>query len=805
MMKRFNFLLIVLLIAAASHAQGVDSMLKVYAESFPQQKAYVHFDKNIYRAGESIWFKAYIFAGYAPAYNSKNFYAELMDASGKVVQRKVYPIVEGSAAGYFDIADNAPPGATSFRGYTTWMLNFDTAFLFQKDLTILSKEGNAETAKASVDTSVNSIGFFPEGGNLVAGLESVVAFKANDNRGWPVNVTGSIIDSKNNVITTFKSVHDGMGKLLFTPADDQNYFAIWKDDKGKEQTASLPKAQLQGIILSTSTIGDKLLFVVKRSPELLPQTSVVNLVATFAQERVYKAKIALESTTMTSGAIPLKMLPSGVLQVTLFSSDWQPLAERMVLVNNNNYSLPVSVTTPEVNVEKRARNVVEIDVTDTLLSNMSLSITDAALGAPVFDDNIISRMLLTGDIRGYVHQPSYYFSNNSDSVASHLDLVMMTHGWRRFRWSDVVKNKVPVLKYPQDEYLALQVKVFGLNGNRLKDDEMIFAFLEKKDSTKSMVQIPRVGPDRFELKNVIFFDTVKVFFSLMRDKSLERTASILFENNFYKGVKQINMRNRPVTLPPTLVSLDRSKILAQQLSKFNTEWAAKGNVLQSVTVRTKARSKLEEMDQKYASGMFAGGDSYSFDMVNDPFAAGAIDIFSFLQGRVPGLQIQNGGMGDGATVTWRGSNTTLFLNEMQVDASMLAGTPVSDIAYVKVLRPPFFGATGGGPGGAIAIYTKKGSDVKTEPGKGLSRSVVGGYSSYKEFYSPNYSNRSGSTDVVADYRSTLYWSPRVLLDATRKKMKVEFYNNDISQAFRIVLEGVNEVGKLVHIEKIVQP
>ncbi|MDQ6814848.1 MAG: hypothetical protein M3040_14025, partial [Bacteroidota bacterium] len=156
------------------------------------------------------------------------------------------------------------------------------------------------------------------------------------------------------------------------------------------------------------------------------------------------------------------------------------------------------------------------------------------------------------------------------------------------------------------------------------------------------------------------------------------------------------------------------------------------------------------------------------------------------------------------SLSWRGSAPSLFLNEMQTDVAQLSSVSVSDVAYIKVLRPPFMGAVGGGAGGAIAVYTKKGGDVKPEPGKGLNRSIVVGYSTPKEFYSPNYKDLSGSSQVAADYRTTIYWNPMVLTDASRKKVRFDFYNNDITKAFRIVLEGVNEIGKMVRIEKVIQ-
>src|SRR4051812_11442137 len=130
-MKKLLLLSVLLVLSVVSiKAQVIDSIIRVYSEQVPDQKAYVHFDKDLYRAGETIWFKAYLFSGFSLSANSKNFYAELVNNKGNIIQRKVYPITESSSSGNFDLPDSMPAGNLIFRGYTTWMLNFDTSFIF---------------------------------------------------------------------------------------------------------------------------------------------------------------------------------------------------------------------------------------------------------------------------------------------------------------------------------------------------------------------------------------------------------------------------------------------------------------------------------------------------------------------------------------------------------------------------------------------------------------------------------------------------------------------------------------------------
>lgn len=803
-MKKFFLLLfvylpLILIFCPGTKAQKVDSMMNVYAEQFPQQKVYVQFDKGLYLPGETIYFKAYLFESFQPATTSKNFFAELVDADGNIIQRKVYPIVEASAAGSFDIPDKTIASQYVFRGYTTWMLNFDSAFIFQKKIGIAGKSTSAKATPAQ-PLSANNLHFFPEGGDLVNTLQSVVAFKANDSEGLPVFVKGNILNNKGNVVTSFTAAHDGMGKFSLTPQPGENYTAQWEDKNGNKYTTALPVAKESGYSLEVSAVGKKRVFTLRHTENLPDNMKTVIVLAHLGQQMVYRARVPMQNTLVQSGTLPVDKLPSGVLQVTLFSEDWQPIAERVLLVNNDNYTFNAKINTLKADLNVRAKNEFEVEVADTVLSNLSLSVTDAAIIGKSDENNIISGMLLTGDIKGYVHNPAYYFSNNSDSVRSHLDLVMLTHGWRRFNWQNVVQYQVPKLKFPNDPYPSLQAKVYGINpASPMRSDELLTVIMVGKDSSKQIVMMPKTGKDVFSVENAIFYDTLQLFYQFQRDKRLNSNATVQFDNGLYKGAKKIVFNED--TRPPLFLPDTAALVKLQNLNdRYGNAWRL-GNVLQPVIVKTRVRSKAAELDEKYTSGLFRGQDAISFDFTDDP-AAASMDIFTYLQGRVPGLQINRTG-GD-VSLTWRNSATSLFLDEMPVEASTLSGMTSADIAYVKVFRPPFFGAFGGGAGGAVAVYTRKGGDVKPVPGVGLSRGRVVGYSYSKEFYSPDYSTRENSQEVVSDYRSTLYWKPMIFTDATRKKVKIEFYNNDITKSFRIIMEGVNELGKLVRVEKIVQ-
>ena len=782
-------------------AQKIDSMMNVYAENFPQEKIHVHFDKNIYNPGETIWFKAYIFAGAYPSSISKNFYAELSDANGNVLQRKVAPLFESTAAGNFDLPKNIDSKHLHFRAYTAWMQNFDTAFIYEKDIKIAISK--SDSAKSSLQKNYY-LQFFPEGGEIVAGMDNNIAFKANDQFGIPCNVKGIVKNIAGKELISFASLHDGMGSIILSPDQNDSLYAVWKDSTGMEHTTSLPSVKNAGVVLRIIPANKKILFSVARSPEKNIDNSQLTIIAHMHQHLVYKAKINLQENFMSGGSIPVDQLPSGILQVTVFNSSDLPIAERVVFVNNHEFELSADVLVAVKNTSRRGNNVIEINIPDTLRTNLSLSVTDAlADGIAANDDNIISRLLFTGDLKGYVYQPYYYFLNNSDSIARFLDLVMLTHGWRKFKWDLLARGRMPVIKFADQDHLALKVEVLGVDPSRIAKEESLNVILRKKDSSTQIYQVPHISGAKFGVNGLFFYDTATAYYSFNINRKLSNEAAVTFNTGLLREYRKV----RPLTLTNDIWALTDSSLLKR--NRFFIDQAAKYafanqkvKTLESVTVIGKAKTETQKLDEKYTSGLFAGGDAYSFDYSTDPFAQSSIDVFSYLQGKVAGLQIVTGGASP--SLQWRGSTPSLFLNEMQVDASALQNISASDIALVKVFRPGSMMGFGGSAGGAIAVYTKKGQSRTDDAGfKGLDRTRIIGYSVMKEFYSPDYLNLNTATDSE-DTRTTLFWRPFILTDKDNRKTTIKFFNNDITKVMRIVLEGVNEDGKVVRVEKIIQ-
>lgn len=799
--KRFTSIIILLVLTSlylnVLKAQRIDSLLGILETTYPQEKIHVQFDKLYYNAGETIWFKAYIVADNLPGPISKTMYADLVDDRGSLLQRKMMPIIHSGAASSFGLPDTMQASRLFVRAYTKWMLNFDSMLIYTKPIQIIAAKNVSKKPATAITYNVQ---FFPESGDLVDNISSVVAFKANDSQGVPFNIKGDITDSKGKKVSSFAAVHDGMGSFELLPLSNEKYTAEWKDKNGIKHETTLPVSKKQGAVLSVAASGEKLYYTIKRPEQATANFTSFQVIAQMQQREVYSARINMSKKTTVIAPIETENLPNGVLQITIFNADEIPVAERIVFINHDNYSFITDLHAVEKNLNKRGRTVLQLDVGDNLLTNLSISVTDAGIN-PVTEneESIYSRFLLSNDLKGTVYNPAYYFSNTDDSVKIFLDLVMMTNGWRRFKWEDVLAEKLPVIKYQPDNFLSINGSVLGLSRTQLYQKDLTGIF-KTKNGAVTIYNIPINKDGSFSETGLNFYDTAQLYYSLSNDKDkvLTTAASFSFLSNFLKpppaGNVLLSSFYQPLYQDSAVLLKNNSMVaLLKKQSDFN-----KVKTLETVLLVRKQPSLKEKMEKEYTSGFFSGGDGYTFTTEDDPFAKSATSVLAYLQGKVAGLQISSVGQG---SASWRGSNTSIFLNEVNSDLNSVQNINMNDVAMIKVYRPPFFGAMGGGAGGAIAIYTKKGSKDNSQV-KGLPFTPVNGYSSIKQFYVPDY--ETDTDPNLKDYRSTLYWNPFLIFDKGRRRITIPFFNSDNCKKMRITIEGINEAGQLTREERIIE-
>ncbi|MCO6496990.1 MAG: hypothetical protein J5I50_04945 [Chitinophagaceae bacterium] len=785
-MKKFSVAFLLLCLSGTVTSQTFEDTFEKYSSNFISERIHFHFDKTSYAVGDTIWFKAYLMKGISPEVESKTLYVDWSDANGKLIKRTSWPILEGATFGQLAIPLDFNSNAIEVKAYTKWMLNFDSSFLYNKYINILS----TATAKSEVKI-IPQLHLFAEGGNLIEGLNTKIAFKATDQFGRPIEVSGDVMEDGKKV-SQVTSVHDGMGAFYVQPQPGKKYSLRWKGPAGETHETKFPEVEKSGLLLRVTGTKENRVFFVQASGTDVAKS--VRIIGTMFNQPVFNIQRDL-TDGITQGSIPVNELPSGILTITVLNENYQPLAERITFVNNNEYSF-----TPQFEVEywgmnKRARNEVIIEIPQHFEANLSISVTDAEIDFN--DDNtIISELLLSSELKGKIHNPAFYFRNKEDSTANFLDLVMLTNGWRKISWTDIAAGKLPEIKFPlENEYNTVHGRIHGAMPNQLANAGSLIMIVNQKDE-KEFIAAPIKPDGSFRAEDFILMDTATVYYQLPKDR-IPPTSIVQFLGS---QVPIAPGSNLPPAVPQPADTTGASRHL-----QFADEIAGllkleKAKVLETVTITAKTKPELEKMDEKYTTGMFSGGTATSFDLVNEKSASAYKDIFSYLQGRVAGVVIT---MTDPPTVTWRGGTPAFFLDEMPVDVQLLTTVPVTNIAYVKVINPPFLGAAGGGTNGAIAIYTRRGDDEKAAaPGVGLPKNTVIGYTMIRKFFSPDY--LLGGDEDSRDVRTTLYWNPEVVMKDGQNRVKLTFYNNDISESFRIVIEGMTKSGQMAHVVKIME-
>ncbi len=425
------------------------------------EKIYLHTDRSNYTIGEDLWYKAYSVYAYSNTIfdNSKLLYVELISPESKIVARHITKLDNGLGHGDFKLTDDSigvKPGRYQIRAYTNWTRNFGDDFVFKKEIEIVgfnNNSGNTTEGKEALKLSESnsaanslpiSIQFFPEGGSLIEGVSSWVAFKAVDTNGYPVNVKGQVLDDKGNQVAQIESKHDGMGVFILTPEKDMQYIAELDNLYGEKTKTTIPKAQKQGYVLSAINRKGKHVVTIKTNQETLdknPKASLT-LIGTTRGVSYFEGTQALNETTY-SFLLPDEGFPEGIAQITLYDEAMKPYSERLLYIEKEN-NVNVSLTTNKQQYTPNEKVVVNVSSKTTegnpVLASFSVSSTEATT-VNNETTNICSYFLMESDIKGSVYNPGHYFDRSNPKRLRDLDLLLRTQGWRDFLWKSLPDYK----------------------------------------------------------------------------------------------------------------------------------------------------------------------------------------------------------------------------------------------------------------------------------------------------------------------------------------------------------------------------
>ena len=454
----------------------VEKQFDQYQQNNLQEKLFVHTDRASYLAGETVWFKIYCVnaANNQLLDLSKVAYAEVLDKDQQPVLQAKISLKEGTGDGTLTLPSSLPSGNYIFRAYTNWMKNFDAGFYFHKTITIINTiESEApDTGKVS---KLFDVQFFPEGGDLVNGLQSKVAFKVTDESGRGTEFNGAIINQNNDTVAKYRPAEFGIGSFVFTPVKENTYKAVIKPANENIIIQNIPAVRSNGFVMTLSDAEKD------NTIKLTIQTNTSDLSAYLvihSRQHINAAQQVNIKNGIAQTEIDKKRLEEGISHITLFNNAGQPVCERLYFKKVQRKLL---INGTADNAQYTPRKKVTIDVSTknesekTVAANMSMAVylTDSM---PVHDEDIYNYLWLSSDLQGKIEHPEYYFTDTSLATSEALDNLMLTHGWRRFKWTDILTNKKPVLRFPP-EYEGHIVSGKLLNTVSGKPEENIVAFL----------------------------------------------------------------------------------------------------------------------------------------------------------------------------------------------------------------------------------------------------------------------------------------------------------------------------------------
>jgi hypothetical protein len=761
------------------------------------EKIHLHFDKDIYLPGETIWFKAYIFFNNQPSFLSTNFYTAVYDDGGRLLQEMQYPVFEGTCNGDFKIADTLKTQSLRIRVYTKGLVITDSARFYERVIPLYKNEPPKQILQPASKNII--LQFYAEGNTPVAALQNMLVVKSTYQNGNPVPISGAVMEEETaTFIDSFFTGKEGLGKLQLLPETGKTYTAVWKDETGAERKTAVIKNAAAGIVLHFEKVKDKMYYnILKNAQEAKYNT--LHLIGTWGNTEVYNVTAIMNGSIQWVNKIPVDSLPEGIINFVLTDAGNTVLQNRM-LVNTHTGNQPEIVVVKK-QLNAKGENEIELKVPDSLMNNLSVSVTDINFldtehHTSITEDLWFSNDILNGGCTKEVLQAGAYQLQ---------DLLLLTAK------QDMAKGFFKGAIKPLDNYLAINAR-YKYKNNTLPVNNNLMLIVKDTVQGKKFYTLPAANPTEFVKQGLVFYDTAQVYYKL--DKEKEATEYLTVTNfNRYAAPPVVEK----IQYAPTGAgSLNTAVNSGMPLSSFVTGTPKNFNQLQTikeVVIKSRYRNpetkRLQELDDKYASGMFKGlARGYQLNVMEDKNAAFNSDILNYIVYRIPSVSICTI-TGEKSLVSSRGGGCTpegrilTFVDETELpDQIGLSSIPVSQIAYIKFINGIVVGSSFVSNNGALFIYSKKGD----EPGENISsvmRKVkLKGYTVPQIFKAADYTDKNNLLN--ADLRTTLYWNPYIITDKLNSSIKIIFNNNDISKRLLLTVEGFNEEGRLIHIEKIIE-
>jgi len=624
------------------------------------------------------------------------------------------------------------------------------------------------------------IQFFPEGGHLLAGFMQHVACKAIGANGLGVDVSGKVFNMEGGSVAEFSSRHFGMGMFNLLPAPGGRYYAEVTSKAGVTKRFDLPAPEASGCDLNVTRQGNRLLCQVIATPDIDPGRLGIVVHSKgrllFAEE--FQPDLLVK-------AINTDQVPEGILTITVIDRQTgAPLSERLCFVWHG-WQAQGAVSPDKAAYGRRERVTLSVHVTDSegrpAAGTFAMSVTDGkVVQLDSLENNIISALLLTQDIKGYVEEPGYYFLDRTPKRMADLDLLMMTQGWRRFDISEVLKGELKPYSYWQESEQTISGEIKGFFGNMAKNVRLVM--LIPKQNYFEVIPLPRDG-SRFRLRGFDFPDSTLFIFRAQKNGG--GTGS----NTLRLNMKKDTFPKTKVFLPRPLLSNPPPALPETFVNQAKEQYLAHGGM---TLINLHAVTIAAQRVQHPLPMAMAMADIY-YSLSPERLAQMGTTMLPSVLMRLPGLHYALPPPTEDnpfpALTLVKGNNKPIifYVGSFRYDFDELPSVTAEEIASIDMYEDTYSGSY------MVHITLKDEAPFSTSLAEARMQPL--GYKPAVTFYQPKYEVESVRNSTTPDLRTTIYWTPDIRTDSTGTA-KVSFFTADKAVPYNVVLEGVTDNGEL---------
>lgn len=627
-----------------------------------------------------------------------------------------------------------------------------------------------------VFTNDFDVKFFPEGGALLSIPHQNVAFKAQGADGFSKEVEGFLFNSKGDTLTNFRSEHNGMGIFTMNPVDNETYYVTVRTNDSITKRFDLPAIEPKGISIAMSHYKQEIRYEIQKTEA----TEWPQKLFLLAHTRGKLAILQPINPKRTFGKMNDSLFTEGITHFMLIDEQGNALSERLIFVPDHKPN-QWQITADQPTYGKREKVSLQIAAKDNegnpVEGTFSVSITDRKSIQPdSLADNILSNLLLTSDLKGYVEDPAYYFLNQDARTLRSIDYLMMTHGWRRHKMENVLRT--PSLNFTNyiEKGQTISGRIMGFFGANVKKGPI--CVLAPKYNIIATTETDEKG-------------------QFIVNTSFRDSTTFLVQARTKKGFAGVDILMNPPQYPVATHKAPylngAATFMEDYLMNTRDQYYMEGGMrvynLKEVTVTAKR-------ERPSSKSIYTGGiNTYTVEEDRlQGYGQTAFDAAS----RLPSVTITNG-----SEIHIRNNSEPAIIvidDIVYEDASdILKDIQVSDMSSISLLRGA--DAVILGPrasGGAVVITLKDPRNLPARPAQGIITYTPLGYSESVEFYHPTYDTPEKKNAQRSDFRSTVYWNPELRLDA-EGKATIEYYTPDSTAPEDIIIEGVDKNGKVCRI------